>query len=194
MRLKQLFAAITLALAFALPAQAMENYVIDTKGQHAFIQFKVKHLGYSWLLGNFNSFSGSFSYDDAHPANDSAKVVINMDSVFTNHAERDKHLRSDEFFDVAEYPTATFVSTSYEDKGNGNGVLKGKLTLRGVTKEIAIDVHQVGTGKDPWGGYRRGFEGTTILHLSDYNMPYAPKLGPVSENVELYLSIEGVRQ
>jgi len=194
MKLKRWIAAAALALAAAMPAQAMENYVIDTKGQHAFIQFKVKHLGYSWLLGSFNTFSGSFTYDEAKPAGNSATVNIDVNSVFTNHAERDKHLRSADFFDVADYPTASFVSTGYEDKGNGNGVLKGKLTLRGVTKQIAIDVHQTGTGNDPWGGYRRGFEGTTTLHLSDYNMPYAAKLGPAVENIELYLSVEGIRQ
>lgn len=194
MKLKRLIATAALVLAFAMPAHAAENYKIDTKGQHAFIQFKVKHLGYSWLLGNFNSFSGNFTYDAADPSKNTASVTIDMNSVFTNHAKRDKHLRSPEFFDVAEYPTATFVSTGYTDKGHGNGILKGKLTLRGVTKNIAIDVHQIGTGPDPWGGYRRGFEGTTTLHLSDYHMPFAPKLGPVSENVDLYLSIEGVRQ
>jgi len=194
MKLKHWLAAAALVIAAAMPAQAMENYVIDTKGQHAFIQFKVKHLGYSWLLGNFNSFSGSFTFDAEKPSTNSASVNIDVNSVFTNHAERDKHLRSADFFDVAKYPTASFVSTGYEDKGNGHGILKGKLTLRGVSKEIAIDVHQIGTGNDPWGGYRRGFEGTTTLHLSDYNMPYAAKLGPVAENVELYLSIEGIRQ
>ena len=198
MRTKRLLAALilplTLALTIALPAQAAENYAIDTKGQHAFIQFKIKHLGYSWLIGHFNSFSGSFSYDEANPANNSVQVEIDVASLFSNHAERDKHLRSPDFFDVAKFPKASFVSTGYADKGDGKGVLTGKLTLRGVTKEIAIEVSQIGTGKDPWGGYRRGFEGSTTLHLSDYNMLKGPVLGPVAENVEIYLSIEGVRQ
>ena len=194
MKLKKLLAAAALVLAFTMPAQAAENYVIDTKGQHAFIQFKVKHLGYSWLIGSFNTFSGSFTYDETNPAKDSVKVEIDTASVFSNHAERDKHLRSADFFDVAKYPTASFVSTAFEDKGNGKGVLKGKLNLRGITKDIVINVNQIGAGADPWGGFRRGFEGTTTLHLSDYGMPFAAKLGPVAENVELYLSIEGVRQ
>jgi len=194
MKLKQLLAALLLTMAIALPAQAEENYIIDTKGQHAFIQFKIKHLGYSWLIGDFNKFSGAFSYDEANPANNSIHVDIDVASLFTNHAERDKHLRSPDFFDVAKFPTASFVSTGYQDKGNGEGVLTGKLTLRGITKDIAIDVDQIGAGNDPWGGYRRGFEGSTTLHLSDYNMVKGPMLGPVAENVEMYFSFEGVRQ
>jgi len=73
------------------------------------------------------------------------------------------------------------------------GWFKGKLTLHGVTKAIAIQVKQIGTGADPWGGYRRGFEGHTTLHLSNYRMKKSGMLGAVSENVELFLSIEGLR-
>ncbi len=193
MKLKRMLGSLLNVLLMTVPAMA-ENYVIDTQNHHAFIQFKVKHLGYSWLLGRFDAFKGTFSFDAKHPENNSVKIVIDTSSIDTNHAKRDKHLRSSDFFDVTKYPTATFASTSYEDKGNGKGVLRGILHLHGVTKKIDIDVDQVGTGSDPWGGYRRGFEGHTTLHLSDYHMPFAPKLGPVSEDVELYLSIEGIRQ
>ena len=192
MKLKTLFISLILSLGLAAPLQAAENYAFDIKGQHAFIQFKIKHLGYSWLIGNFNTFNGSFTYDEANPANSSVTVEIDVASVDSNHAERDKHLRSDDFFDVAKFPKATFTSTSYEDRGDGKGVLKGNFTLRGVTKEITFDVTQIGAGKDPWGGFRRGFAGTTTLHLSDYNMKKS--LGPAAEDVELYFSIEGVRQ
>ena len=194
MKLKHLLTSLLLTLTFALPAQAAEDYDIDIKGQHAFIQFKVKHLGYSWLIGNFNTFNGSFHYDEANPANNSININIDVTSLDSNHAERDKHLRSADFFDVAKHPKAGFVSTSYADQGDGKGVLKGKLTLRGVTKEVSINVSQIGTGKDPWGGYRRGFEGHTTLHLSDYNMAKAGMLGPLAENVEMYFSFEGVRK
>lgn len=190
---------ILLSLAFILglgaaSAQAAEHYVIDTKGMHAFITFKIKHLGYSWLEGRFDRFSGDFDFDDANPANNKVKVDIDVSSIDTNHAERDKHLRSPRFFDTDKFPKASFVSTAWEDHGNGKATLKGKFTLRGVTKNIAIDVTQIGHGKDPWGGYRRGFEGTTTLHLSDYKMKEAPILGPVAENVKLWLSVEGIRQ
>jgi len=192
MKIKHLLTAIILSLGFAAPAQATENYVFDIKGQHAFIQFKIKHLGYSWLIGNFNTFNGSFTHDEANPANNSVTTEIDVASVDSNHAERDKHLRSTDFFDVSTFPKATFTSTSYEDKGDGKGILKGNFTLRGISKEIAFDITQIGAGKDPWGGFRRGFAGVTTLHLSDYNMKKS--LGPAAENVELFFSIEGIRK
>jgi len=194
MKLKYILTALVMLFGLNMSAQATENYNFDIKGQHAFIQFKVKHLGYSWLLGEFRTFDGSFSYDEKQPEKNKVSVNIKSNSIDTNHAERNKHLRGPDFFDVEKYPSITFVTTSYEDKGNGKATLHGKLTLRGVSKNIAIAVNQIGAGKDPWGGYRRGFEGHTTLHLSDYKMPFAPKLGPASDNVELFLSIEGVRQ
>lgn len=192
--MKHLLTALIISLGFALPSQATENYVFDIKGQHAFIQFKVKHLGYSWLIGNFNTFNGSFTFDKSKPENNTVNVEIDVASLDSNHAERDKHLRSADFFDVAKFPKATFASTSYEDKGFGKAIVKGNLTLRGITKEITINLKQIGTGKDPWGGYRRGFEGLTTLHLSDYKMKKALMLGPSADAVELFLSIEGVRK
>jgi len=190
-----------LALAFTLGlgmgsfnAQAAEHYIIDTEGMHAFVTFKVKHLGYSWLEAHFNKFSGDFDYDETNPAKNRVTVDIDVTSLDSNHAERDKHLRSERFFDSKKFPKATFVSTGWIDNGDGKATLKGKFTLRGVSKDISIDVSQIGAGKDPWGGYRRGFEGTATLHLSDYNMKEANVLGPAAENVELWISIEGVRQ
>ena len=193
MKLKYLF-AIVMVLSVSMSAQAAETYQFDIKGQHAFIQFKVKHLGYSWLLGNFKKFNGSFVYDESKPSNNSVRVEIDVSSLDTNHAERNKHLRSGDFFDVATFPKASFVSTSYKDLGHGKGVMTGNFMLRGISKVIQLNVTQIGTGKDPWGGYRRGFEARTTLHLSDYNMLKSSMLGAVAENVELYMSIEGVRQ
>jgi len=193
MKIKLLGAALLLGLIGLSTTAMAEQYTIDTKGQHAFIEFKIKHLGYSWLLGSFRTFNGEFTYDEAHPEKNAVSVSIATASLDTNHAERNKHLRSADFFDVETYPTATFVSTSYESTGKDKGILHGTFTLRGVKKNIAIEVSQVGTGPDPWGGYRRGFEGHTTLHLSDYKMKKAAMLGPLAENVEIYLSIEGVR-
>lgn len=167
----------------AANAQAVERYVIDTKGMHAFVTFKVKHLGYSWLEGRFNRFSGDFEYDQATPANNRVQLEIDVSSIDSNHALRDKHLRSERFFDVKKFPKASFVSTGWEDHGSGKATLKGKFTLRGVTKEINIDVSQVGAGKDPWGGFRRGFVGTSTLQLSDYVMKEGSILGPAATSL-----------
>ena len=182
-----------LIFAFVLPGLSMANeYLIDTKGAHAFIQFRIKHLGYSWLLGRFNDFSGSFNYDEKNPGASKVNVVIKTASVDSNHAERDKHLRGEDFLNVAKYPEASFISTGFEDKGDGTAVLIGEFTLHGVTRKINIDVKHIGHGPDPWGGYRRGFAGTTTLKLADYGITY--DLGPASREVELFLSVEGIRQ
>ncbi|TDP28386.1 polyisoprenoid-binding protein YceI [Idiomarina aquatica] len=186
-------AAIASTALFAGTAQA-EEYKIDIEGQHAFIQFKINHLGYSWLLGRFNEFDGSFNYDENAPEDASINVTIETASIDTNHAERDKHLRSDDFLNVSEFPTARFESTRYvpDEDDAEEGTMYGNFTLNSVTKEIAIDVEHVGAGEDPWGGFRRGFEGEVDLTLADYNIDY--NLGPAAREVELYFSIEGVRQ
>jgi polyisoprenoid-binding protein YceI len=183
--------ALSLSLLAAAPLQA-ENYNIDTKGAHAFIQFRIQHLGYSWLYGRFNDFGGSFSYDEKNPAAAQIKVDIDPASVDSNHAERDKHLRGEDFLYVDKFPKAGFVSTSYSENGDGSALLKGDLTLRGVTRPVTIQVEQIGHGDDPWGGYRRGFQGTTQIALADFGIPF--DLGPASRNVELELSVEGIRQ
>ena len=119
-------------------------------------------------------------------------VTIKTARLDSNHAERDKHLRDAEFLDVSKYPEARFVSTSYEETGISKAVLKGDLTLRGVTKPVTIDVEKIGSGPDPWGGYRVGFEGTTEIALKDFGIER--DLGPASTRVELTLSVEGIRQ
>ncbi|WP_144392721.1 YceI family protein [Pleionea sediminis] len=168
------------------------DYKIDTKGAHASINFKIQHLGYSWLTGRFNDFSGSFSYDKAKPEDSKIQVKINTTSIDSNHAERDKHLRSGDFLNTDKFGEATFVSTKIKDKGNGKLEVVGDLTLHGVTKSITIDTTKVGEGDDPWGGYRVGFAGETEFRLKDFGIP--EKLGKASQTVYLSLHVEGIRQ
>ncbi|MBL4667001.1 MAG: YceI family protein, partial [Sneathiella sp.] len=177
-------ALLVLSLVFTAgiaPAQA-ETYIIDTKGAHAFVQFKIKHLGYSWLLGRFNSFEGNFELEENKPEASKISVTIDTKSVDTNHAERDKHLRSADFLEVEKWPTATFTSTKFEDLGNGKAMMHGDFTLKGITKSISFEVSHIGGGKDPWGGYRQGFEGRTEFAIADYGMM---DLGPASAMVEI---------
>jgi polyisoprenoid-binding protein YceI len=182
-----------LAAVLCVPALVRAaDYVIDTKEAHAFIQFRIKHLGYSWLLGRFNDFEGRFSYDEQNPSASRVEVTIRTASIDSNHAERDKHLRGEDFLEVDKYPEARFVSTAFRENDDHTATLTGRLTLHGVTREISIDVKHIGHGPDPWGGYRRGFEGSTILRLSDFDIDY--DLGPAAREVELFLSVEGIRQ
>lgn len=168
------------------------SYAFDVDGQHQFVMFKISHLGYSWLYGRFNEFDGNFTYDAENPEQSKVSVTVQTDSIDTNHAERDKHLRSDDFLDVDQYPEATFESTRIEKTGEKTAKVHGDLTLHGVTREVTLDMEQIGYGDDPWGGYRMGFAGSTDIRLADFGIDY--DLGPASETLELILSIEGVKQ
>ncbi|WP_019601508.1 YceI family protein [Teredinibacter turnerae] len=184
-------------LAFGLSAAPMvqaDDYVVDTKGAHAFVQFRVKHLGYSWLYGRFNDFSGEFSYDPKKPEASSISMNVDMTSLDTNHSERDNHLSAEKYLNFDKYKTATFTSTKYEKTGADTAKLTGNLTFLGVTKPITIDVEHIGGGKDPWGGYRQGFEGRAVITPKDFGLDMASKLGPDSAQVELMISVEGIRK
>ncbi len=173
-------------------AGAVERYQIDTRGQHAFIQFRIPHLGFSWLYGRFNDFNGEFTFDPEQPSNSMVRVSVNTASIDTNHDRRDDHLRNEDFLTIEKHPVAEFASTAFEPLGDDRYRLEGDLTLMGHTRNISIDVEQIGAGQDPWGGFRRGFEGTTSLALANWGIDY--DLGPSAREVELTLAIEGVRQ
>ncbi|HSP57243.1 MAG TPA: YceI family protein, partial [Halomonas sp.] len=108
---KTVLAATLAAACIPLTQAQAADYTIDTEGQHAFVQFKISHLGYSYILGSFEDFSGEFSYDPEDLSASSVEVEVDVASLNSNHAERDKHILSDDFLDAGEYPTATFAST-----------------------------------------------------------------------------------
>ena len=188
---KSLLALTGAALLLGSLSTQAADYNIDKKGQHAFIQFRIQHLGYSWIYGTFKDFDGSFSFDENNPAADKVNVTINTNSLDTNHAERDKHLRSADFLNASKYPQATFKSTSVKKEGDELDIT-GDLTLNGVTKPVTLEAKLLGQGKDPWGGYRAGFEAEGEINLKDFNI--TKDLGPASQKVELMISLEGVRQ
>ncbi|CAN7191210.1 MULTISPECIES: YceI family protein [Pseudomonas] len=190
--LKKSLAALTLGAALFAGQAMAADYAIDKEGQHAFVNFKISHLGYSWLYGTFKDFDGSFSFDAKAPEASKIKVTLQTASVDTNHAERDKHIKSGDFLNVSKNPTATFESTGVKSTGNGTADVTGNLTLNGVTKPVVVKAKFIGEGDDPWGGYRAGFEGTTTLKLKDFDIQ--KDLGPASQEVELIISFEGVRK
>ncbi|MEH6393808.1 YceI family protein [Pseudoalteromonas sp.] len=190
---KLLLSAAVATAMLGTTAVHAADYVIDTQGAHAFVNFKIKHLGYSWLHGRFNTFDGSFSYDSANP--NASQIMVNIDtkSIDSNHAERDKHLRGGDFLNVDKFHKATFKSTSIKfDEDGDEADVTGEFTLHGVTKTITFEIDKIGEGKDPWGGYRVGFEGETSLKLADFGIDY--NLGPASTHVDIGLYIEGVRK
>lgn len=196
MKKRWLVSALAAVVVSSGGVQAEEGsgtYAFDKEGQHQFVMFKISHLGYSWLYGRFNDFEGQFSYDAENPAASTVNVTIETSSVDSNHGERDKHLRSEDFLFVDEFPQATFESKRIiVDEDGDEADIVGDLTLRGVTREITLEAELIGHGEDPWGGYRMGFEAETELKLADFGIPM--NLGPASETVEMIISIEGVRQ
>lgn len=188
-----LTSALSAAMFMTANDASAADYVIDTKGAHAFVNFKIKHLGYSWLHGRFNTFDGQFNYDAKNPNASQISVNIDTASLDSNHAERDKHLRGGDFLNVSKYPQASFKSTAIKfDQDGEEATVTGEFTLHGITKTISFEIDKIGEGKDPWGGYRVGFEGETSLKLADYGIDY--DLGPASTHVDIGLFIEGIRQ
>lgn len=190
---KTALAALTTAAMLPMAQAQAADYVIDSEKQHAFIEFKISHLGFSYILGTFDDFTGEFSYDPENPEASSVNLDVDVASLDTSHAERDKHILSDDFLDAGEYPDATFTSTGFESTGEDEGKLTGELTLHGETREITMDVTRLGGGEDPWGGYRQGFEGATTLALADYGIDMSD-FPEVMHELELYVTFEGIRQ
>jgi polyisoprenoid-binding protein YceI len=195
--LKKTLAALAIGTALLTAGQAMAaDYTIDKEGQHAFVDFTISHLGYSEIHGTFKDWKGTFSWEAAKPEDTKIDVTLNTASVFTNQAERDKHISSDAFLDVAKYPTATFKSTSVKATGKDaaghlTADVTGDLTIHGTTKPVVIKATFNGEGKDPWGGYRAGFNGTTTINRQDFAKMM--DLGPQSNELTLNFSFEGVK-
>jgi len=180
---------LILIISGAGNAQAAK-YVIDTEEGHASVNFKFRHLGYSVLAGTFKTFTGEFDWDPEAVSSASVTIEIETRSLNSNHGERDKHIRDDKYLDVRKFPTATFVSSRVEDKGEGKMIIYGDLTLRGVTREIAIEAAPIEAGNDPWGGYRAGFEGYVTIDMRDFGVNSFIPL----HTVDLELFVEGIRQ
>lgn len=172
------------ALLLASSVSMAADYKIDPA--HSGVIFKVGHLGVSTTPGRFNEFEGNFSLADDGKSG-SATLTIKADSVDTNHEARDKHLRSPDFLDVKQFPSLTFNSTKFDGK-----TLSGDLTLHGVTKPVSFDVNKIGEGKDPWGGYRAGFEAKTVIQRSDFGITYF--IPGVTDRTEIEVYVEGIRQ
>jgi len=186
--LKTIALSASLSLMTSVMAHAA-NYTIDPS--HSFVKFETNHLGVSKLSGRFNKIAGKMTYDPAAGASaQSVEVNIDTSSVDTNWADRDKHLRSGDFFNVEKYTTATFKSTGFSGDANG-GTLSGTLTFLGVSKDIEFPIVKIGEGKDPWGGYRVGFEGNYKMTRKDFGMDF--NLGPSAETVDVTLQIEAIK-
>jgi polyisoprenoid-binding protein YceI len=163
------FAATALAFALAAPTLAATTYTIDPN--HSTVEFKVRHF-LSRVPGEFNDFSATIVRDDQNPANSSVEFAIQAASIDTGVEKRDNHLRSADFFDVANHPTITFKSSKVEKVSDSQYKVTGQLTLRGVTKVITLAVDYAGEMPDGSGGVRAGFSTETNLDRKEFNISW----------------------
>jgi polyisoprenoid-binding protein YceI len=189
-----IIAVAALSIGLAAPASAA-TYKIDK--DHSSIGFKIRHL-VSKVPGSFNDFEGAFVYAPDQPEQWNVNAKVNPASIDTNVEQRDKHLRSPDFFDVEKYPEMTFVSTKVTDVTKSSAKLHGDLTMHGVTKPVVLDLRIHGEGKDPWGNTRAGFTATTTINRKDFGLGWNQALETgqllVGEDVDITLDIEGIAE
>jgi polyisoprenoid-binding protein YceI len=160
---------------------------------HSAAHFSVRHLMISNVRGEFTKLSGSAFIDPASPANGSVEVTIDTASVSTREPQRDEHLRSADFFDVAKYPTITFRSTRVEPHGVDNFNVTGDLTIHGVTRQVTLDVEgPTPAVKDPWGNVRAGVTATAKINRKDFGVAFnaLTETGGVVVGDEVKITIE----
>ena len=171
------------------------NYSIDAS--HSQIGFTARHAMVTKVRGAFNEFEGSGYFDAENPANSHLKVTIKAASIDTRSADRDAHLKSNDFFAMDEFPEITFVSTAFETAAEDSYKLIGDLTIKGITKSVTVDFDFTGTAVDPWGNTRIGFEGKTTINRKDWGVNWNAALEAggvlVSEKVNLEFEISAVR-
>jgi polyisoprenoid-binding protein YceI len=189
--MKARLAVLTAALAVASPTLAADTYQFDKS--HTTVGFQVRHIVTN-VGGKFQDFSGTIKVDRVTPQNSSVEFTIQAASINTNETKRDEHLKSADFFDVANQPTITFKSTSVKATGKDAYEVTGNLTLRGVTKAITLPVTFLGEGKDPWGNEKMGFELQTTLDRKDYGLNWNKTLDQggllVGDEVKVQISVE----
>ena len=180
-------------MLIAVPAFA-GTWTIDPV--HSVLNFKVRHI-FSKTGGSFDTWEGTLQFDGANPATLGAEVIIQTASINTDNEDRDKHLRSPDFFNVEEFPTITFVSTRAEEQ-DGEWVLVGDFTMLGVTKEIAIPFEFYGSGKNPWDQTVAGFSGSVTINRKDFGMVWNKALDAggaiLGDDVVIDLEIEAAEQ
>ena len=184
--------ALSLATATAASA-APATWTIDPN--HSEVGFSIRHM-FSKVPGNFGKFQGAIVYDAQIPENSSVKVDIDASSINTRNEKRDNHLRSEDFFDVAKFPTLTFVSTNVAAAGDNKLKVDGNLTMHGVTKPVTLFVTFLGAGPTMNGEQRSGFEAITTLNRKDFGIVWNKTLDQggtmLGDDVDIHLSVEGV--
>jgi polyisoprenoid-binding protein YceI len=190
LNISQFIFVLGLLIIFCSVAYSAETYKLDPG--HSSIVFRVKHLGVSYVFGRFNGPTGSFVFDESSPSKNAIEMQAETKNIDTAVEKRDTHLKSPDFFNAGEYPLVSFKSKSVKKLSENTYEVSGDLALLGKTRPITVEVHATGAGKDPWGGFRRGFETSFSIKRSDFGMGFM--MGGVSDEVNLTVSVEGIRQ
>jgi polyisoprenoid-binding protein YceI len=178
--------------ATSIPGYVAGTWTIDPV--HSEVGFSVRHMMVSKVRGRFNTFSGEIVTGDK-PADSSVTAEIDLTSIITGNEQRDAHLRSADFFEVETYPKMTYRSTGVRED-DGDFIVDGELTLKGVTKSVPLRLEVNGFGEDPYGGTRAGFTGTAEINRRDFNVNFSAPMqnggAVVSDKVTISLEIEAV--
>ena len=167
--MKKLFLATAITL-FSTALFAQTTWNVDNS--HSNVKFTVTHLVISEVEGYFKNFKGSITSNNADFNDASVDFTVDINSINTDNENRDKHLKSDDFFNAEQYPNMTFKSTSFKKVSGNKYKLTGNLTIRNITKTVTFDVTYGGTVKDPWGNTKAGFKATTVINRFDYNLKW----------------------
>lgn len=170
----------------------------DIDPGHSRIGFATRHAMVTRVRGAFNEVSGEVVLDAEHPEQDTASIVVRMDSIDTRNAQRDEHLRSADFFDVTTHPEMTFRSTRIEEVDENGYIVTGDLTIRDQTRNINIPLRFVGTDTDPFGNVRAGFEGSRRIDRRDWGIAWNTPLDSggllVSDRIQLEFELSLIKR
>jgi polyisoprenoid-binding protein YceI len=177
----------------------MSQVIYSIDPTHSTAGFKVRHLMVANVKGEFSGVTGAVVYDAETPTNSRVEATIDVNTIHTRDEQRDGHLKSADFFDVAKYPTMTFVSTNVAKAGAGELTVTGDLTIHGVTKQVVFDVEgPAPEAKDPWGNTKSGVSATTKINRTDFGLVWNSALETggvlVGEEVSLTLEVELLRK
>lgn len=187
--MKRIALAALLAASFALPAAAQETYTVDAR--HTFPLFEVSHFGMSKQRGMFSKVTGKITLDRAAKKG-SADITLDMSAIAVGEPKLADHLRNEDFFDVAKFPTATFKSTDFKFDGDKLVAVNGDLTLRGITKPVSLKVEAFNCGNHPMNKKAMcGAEATATIKRTDFGIKYA--VPAVSDDVKLEIPIEAFK-
>ena len=175
---------------------AIATWSIDAA--HSNAEFSVKHMMVATVKGRFGAFTGTLTFDEADPARAGVEASIDIASIITGEQNRDAHLRGADFFDAETYPTATFRSTRVEPAGDGRATVYGDLTIRGITREAALDTEYEGQITDAYGKRRAAFTAEATISRKEFGLTWNPLLESggtvVGDRVRLTLNIAAVRE